>query len=458
MHALSVREYYSEHEAEGEETSSPPYPPALFSALIGTDSKSPALSFTRVWRELTLFIMSHTPSGYTPLLIAHNAPFDTSFIAAELERSSIVFPSSWRFACSLQMARDTFGEGQSCKQAILAKRFGVDVRNEHHAEDDTRVLSDILHAVEKHIALHSKSGDSMLEVLAKNACGLHDMAVQYDNYAVIDDENFDTISGMSSYGDNSGRRKPVFVTRTGRLWHRNKDCFALRRATKISQVDEPDPELSPCARCASDELGDPELVKKAVDSDRKKQMHSVPSEPNNVNNCSDLFVTKTGKLFHANENCSSLRLAHQVLRVPSPRPGLFPCSKCVGKSDMEAVPLANLDHPKKPLMGTVKRSDEHKTGEEFVQVAEPSHDIHSQPVVCERVVRLPLTDEHRSASEKFSIARYGPFVRTATGKKFHRKDCAAVRGRNTFHHDHNAEDLEPCRRCLANVYLMWHHL
>lgn len=458
MHALSVREYYSEHEAEGEETSSLAYPPALFTALIGTDSKSPALSFTRVWRELTLFIMSHTPTGYTPLLIAHNAPFDTSFIAAELERSSIVFPSSWCFACSLQMARDTFGEGQSCKQAVLAKRFGVDVRNEHHAEDDTRVLSDILHAMERHIARHSKSGDSMLDVLAKNACGLHDMAVQYDNYAVIDDENFDTVSGMSSYGDNDDRRKPVFVTRTGRLWHRSKDCFALRRATKIIQVDEPDPQLSPCARCASDQLTNIELVKKAVDSDRKKQMRSVPSEAGDVHNSSDVFVTKTGKLFHANEKCSSLRLAHQVFRVSSPRPGLFPCSKCVGKSEMEAVPLENVDYPKKPQKTRVKRSGKREIDEESVQVAEPSHDTHSLPVAHERVVRLPLTDEHRSASEKFSIARYGPFVRTATGKKFHRKDCATVRGRNTFDHDHNAKDLEPCRRCLANVYLMWHHL
>lgn len=456
MHALSVREYYSEHDAEDEETSSPVYPPALFTALIGTNSKSPALSFTRVWRELTLFIMSHTPSGYTPLLIAHNAPFDTSFIAAELDRSSIVFPSSWRFACSLQMARYTFGEGQSCKQAALAKRFGVDVRNEHHAEDDTRVLSDILHAVERHIVRHSKSGDSMLDVLASNACGLHDMAVQYENYAVIDDENFDTISGMSSYDDNSGRKKPVFVTRTGRLWHRSKDCFALRRATKIIQVDEPDPILSPCARCASDQLANSELVEKVVDSDRKKQLRSTPSDGNDVQT-SPVFVTKTGKLFHANENCSSLRLAHQVFRVPSPRPGLFPCSKCVGKSEMEAVPLENVEYPKKSQRATVKRSDKHKTYEEIVQVTEASQ-VSSQPRVHERVVRLPLTEEHRSACEQFSIARYGPFVRTATGKKFHRKDCAVVRGRNTFDHDCNGKDLEPCRRCLANVYLMWHHL
>lgn len=629
MHALAVREFYSEYQEEGEEVSSPADPPALFTALIGTDPRSPALTFPRVWRELTSFITSNTPSEYTPLLIAHNAPFDTAFIESELERASMVVPSSWRFACSLQMAKKTFGEGQSCSQAVLAERFGVEPQNEHHAEDDTRVLCEILNGLGKQKARHSKSGDSMLSVLSKMACGLHDMAVRYDNYATVPNEDFKTRYEPTGNEDNDNSSETVYVTRTGRLWHRNKDCFALRNATKIIPVDKPDPNLKPCLKCANDQPGNTDVFEssdrnnrsrsppsesddvnitshvfvtrtgklyhgkencsslrlahqvfrvssprpglrpcwKCTDtreteavsqsnvsyrdsadsarvqrrnnssidglfqgadnddtddeyfntgsdrnrdyddrnqrtvvyvtrtgrlwhrnkncfalrratriipvfepdqelspcwrcsdehtnnepvlrSDRNNEARSSPSQPTDVYNAPAVFVTRTGKLYHADEECSSLRLAHQVFRVSSPRPELLPCWKCVGDAESKAVPLTNVDYDTKREEVTKAGSSASTTDEEFVQSNQPSP----------RVVRLPLPHEHRAASEIFSIAEYGPFVRTATGMKFHRKDCATVRERNTFHHDHNSRELEPCRRCLADVYLMWHQL
>lgn len=106
--------------------------------------------FPKAFDEMSDFIESCTPQGYTPLLVAHNAPFDTAFLHAELQRSGKMSDlPAWKFGCSLSAFRIAFPLFKESKrpmpfsQASLAERYAVVVKSEHTADDDVRVLREI---------------------------------------------------------------------------------------------------------------------------------------------------------------------------------------------------------------------------------------------------------------------------------------------------------------------------
>lgn len=177
----------------------------------------------------------------------------------------------------------------------------------------------------------------------------------HDNLSSASTCGFSVCSSASTetfnHTQNCDHKKTVYVTLTGRLWHRKKDCYALRNAFKIIPVNAPDPKLNPCWRCASDQP--PDLVTLRPD-ERKNQLASVLSTSNGKISPSDVFVTRTGKLYHADEKCHSLRLAYKVIRVSSPSPELLPCWKCVGEKADKAV---------------VNRSEKPQTGSKLVKAS-----------------------------------------------------------------------------------------
>ena len=79
--------------------------------------------------------------GENPILAAHNAPFDTSFLKAALKRCNITFP----FAAidTLPLARTLLPDLKNHKLDTVAKALKLPNFNHHRACDDARMLANI---------------------------------------------------------------------------------------------------------------------------------------------------------------------------------------------------------------------------------------------------------------------------------------------------------------------------
>ncbi|GAB3854347.1 TerD family protein [Dactylosporangium cerinum] len=77
------------------------------------------------------------------VLVAHNAAFDWRFLAAEAHRAVHRLPVSTRL-CTLALSRRLDLPTPSLSLASLAAHWGVAQARPHDAEDDTRVLTEIL--------------------------------------------------------------------------------------------------------------------------------------------------------------------------------------------------------------------------------------------------------------------------------------------------------------------------
>lgn len=76
------------------------------------------------------------------ILIAHNAPFDLSFINAEFARLSQAELQN-RCIDTIPFAKTEFPQAGKYSLQFLAQYFHIDVKNAHRAEDDARVCMEI---------------------------------------------------------------------------------------------------------------------------------------------------------------------------------------------------------------------------------------------------------------------------------------------------------------------------
>lgn len=137
--------------------------------------------------------------GNDPLLVAHNAGFDTSFIRAGCERYGIDFPFS--SLDTVVMCRSMLPELNKHKLDIVAKHLGLGDFNHHRAVDDAKMLSMIfiklmtrLHEEDKitriselNSRLHSANPQKLKAyhqiIIARNNTGLKNL------YKLISDSN-----------------------------------------------------------------------------------------------------------------------------------------------------------------------------------------------------------------------------------------------------------------------------
>jgi DNA polymerase III epsilon subunit family exonuclease len=76
-------------------------------------------------------------------IVAHNAPFDLSFLRAELARAGLAAPVNPVLDTRL-LARAAFPGLSSYRLVDLAARFGIDTGRSHRALDDARTCMELL--------------------------------------------------------------------------------------------------------------------------------------------------------------------------------------------------------------------------------------------------------------------------------------------------------------------------
>ncbi len=129
--------------------------------------------------------------GEKPVLVAHNAGFDTSFIKAVCQRQDIKFDFS--YIDTVPIARTMLPELKKYKLDIVAKELGLGEFNHHRACDDAMVLARIfiklmlriideekVDSVDKIDAVLAKADPKKLKsyhqiILVKNAVGLKNL-------------------------------------------------------------------------------------------------------------------------------------------------------------------------------------------------------------------------------------------------------------------------------------------
>ena len=75
-------------------------------------------------------------------VVAHNAAFDASFLAAEARRAGLQPPLK-QYVCTLDLAGRLHLSTKDLKLATLASHFGVEQRAAHDAHDDALVLAGV---------------------------------------------------------------------------------------------------------------------------------------------------------------------------------------------------------------------------------------------------------------------------------------------------------------------------
>lgn len=83
------------------------------------------------------------------ILVAHHAPFDMGFIAVEIEKAGLEFPSL-PVVCSSRLARKVMPESPNHKLQTLVQRLNLDPGQAHRALDDARCCLEVgLHCMKR---------------------------------------------------------------------------------------------------------------------------------------------------------------------------------------------------------------------------------------------------------------------------------------------------------------------
>jgi DNA polymerase III subunit epsilon len=87
-------------------------------------------------------------AGEQTVLVAHNAPFDMSFLRAAAREHELVFPG-YEVVDTVRLARSIIprDEARDCKLATLAALFRSETKPTHRALDDARATVDVLHGL-----------------------------------------------------------------------------------------------------------------------------------------------------------------------------------------------------------------------------------------------------------------------------------------------------------------------
>jgi len=112
------------------------------------------------------------------IIVAHNAPFDLSFLKSAAKEIDLVWPN-YKTLDTVTIARQVLSKEDvpNCKLGTLAAFFGTKTEPNHRALDDAKATTEILHGlIERLGSLNVNTVDSLME-FAKTAAH-----IQRQNY------------------------------------------------------------------------------------------------------------------------------------------------------------------------------------------------------------------------------------------------------------------------------------
>ncbi len=151
------------------------------------------------------------------VVVAHNAPFDVSFLKAACARTGHLWPSNV-VVDTARLARQvlTRDEVPNCKLASLAAHFRTEVTPDHRALSDARATVDVLHGL---IARLGNHGVESLEELTTFS-GKVSPAQRRKRYLA---ESLPTLPGVYVFEDAEGRA--LYVGKSSNLRARVRNYF-----------------------------------------------------------------------------------------------------------------------------------------------------------------------------------------------------------------------------------------
>ena len=104
------------------------------------------------------------------ILVAHNAPFDLSFLKSAAEAIDLPWPD-YKVLDTVTIARQVLSldEVANCKLSTLAQFFGTEVDPNHRALDDAKATTEVLHGLLERLGSMNINTEEKLFDFAKNA-------------------------------------------------------------------------------------------------------------------------------------------------------------------------------------------------------------------------------------------------------------------------------------------------
>ena len=110
-------------------------------------------------------------AGNETVLVAHNAPFDMSFMKAAASAHSYQWPD-YTVIDTARIARYVLDRDEvpNCKLSTLAQFFGSPTSPSHRALDDARATVDVLHGIFERLGSHNvRTLDELMQFKRKRA-------------------------------------------------------------------------------------------------------------------------------------------------------------------------------------------------------------------------------------------------------------------------------------------------
>lgn len=319
-------------------------------------------------------------------------------------------------------------------------------------------------------------------------------------------------SGAAITAESSPGNPAFITTRNGRYFHTDPQCYNLRSAKKLIRVAHQPSDLTPCTRCVrggktkSDATPQQHARGKAGDLSYAPRGAASSSTAAVVSRgtpkAGKYITTNTGRLYHLNEACNSLRFAKQKHWVSAKPKGLSPCPRCVGDPNGAGGRPGAWRPVDKVINGStggsggrprVKTYITTKTGKYYhgdedcrylrsANVKIPVATVPSRLAPCPKCVDSrdvanpsPLPPPVGSVVDVRPVQRYGDesgrasagigaslktygsgFYKTLSGKKFHvDKSCRHLQDRGFYECDPMKENKDPCRTCALELFQEW---
>ncbi|HET7304275.1 MAG TPA: DEDD exonuclease domain-containing protein [Segeticoccus sp.] len=198
--------------------------PAFISVLTGITNQMVAGS-PRIDTVLPAFL----EFAHGCVLVAHNAPFDISFLKAAAAQTGHVWPGH-RVVDTAQLARQlvTRDEAPNRKLATLAHLFGATTTPDHRALHDARATVDVLHAM---LARVGNLGVTTIEELASYSGRV--TPAQRRKRFLADD--LPTAPGVYIFKDGQGH--PLYVGTSTNIRRRVRSYFtASEQRTRMAEM------------------------------------------------------------------------------------------------------------------------------------------------------------------------------------------------------------------------------